>query len=176
MGYFEQQILTNPHLLGFCLSTFEVVSWWLFETSLLLKQSRETSTHSNPLTSTHSGLIDDIKVSLHNVVTWCGLWCCDCFFGWWNQHIMYPLMKHNILLWLACFQQLWLVHFNPCCFDVLFPRGSAAVWLSCCCVSWIWASTLGEFLFYYLQIVGHWVDQSGDTLVDAKGFSPAAPS
>ena len=44
----------------------------------------------------------------------------------------------NALL-LVGFQQLWLVHFDPRCFGAfLFPRRSAVVWVSCCCVSWSW--------------------------------------
>ena len=49
---------------------------------------------------------------------------------------------------LCCvFQQLWLVHFDPCCsLSGLLPQRSAVALLSCCCVSWWWASMLLEFL------------------------------
>ena len=43
--------------------------------------------------------------------------------------------KQDALLWLVGFQQLWLVHFNLCCFCLLFPRQFAVTWLSCWCVS-----------------------------------------
>ena len=63
---------------------------------------------------------------------------------------MCDLIKHDVLLWLVVFQQLWLVHFDPCwSLSDLLPRRSAVVRLSCCCVSWSWASTLLEFLFHY---------------------------
>ena len=34
----------------------------------------------------------------------------------WLQNMLH-LTKHNILLWLAGFQLLWLAPFDPSCFD-----------------------------------------------------------
>ena len=48
---------------------------------------------------------------------------------------MRDLIKHDALLWLVVFQQLWLVHSDPCCsFSDLLPRRSTVARLSCCCV------------------------------------------
>ena len=48
---------------------------------------------------------------------------------------MRDLIKHDSLLWLVVFQQLWLVHFDPCCsLSDLLPRRTAVAQLSCCCV------------------------------------------
>ena len=33
----------------------------------------------------------------------------------WGRQVVHDLIKHDALLWLVLFQQLWLVHFNPCC-------------------------------------------------------------
>ena len=33
---------------------------------------------------------------------------------------MRDVLKHDALLWLAVFRQLWLVHFDPCCFTQWF--------------------------------------------------------
>ena len=72
------------------------------------------------------------------------------FFRRWGRLVMRDLIKHDALLWLVGFQQLWLVHFDPCCsLSNLPPRQSAVAWLSCSCVFWSWASTLLEFLFHY---------------------------
>ena len=63
---------------------------------------------------------------------------------------MCDLIKHDVLLWLVLFQQLWMVHFDPCwLLSDLLPRRSAVVRLSCCYVFWSWASTFLEFLFHY---------------------------
>ena len=71
------------------------------------------------------------------------------FFRRWGRLVMRDLIKHDALLWLVGFQQLWLVHFDPCCsLSDLPPRQSAVAWLSCSCVFWSWASTLLEFLFH----------------------------
>ena len=85
---------------------------------------------------------------------WCRLRHFDCillvFFRRWGRLVMRDLIKHDALLWLVVFQQLWLVHFDPCCsLSDLLPRRSAVARLSCCCVFWSWASTLLEFLFRY---------------------------
>ena len=77
---------------------------------------------------------------------WCRLQRFNCillvFFRRWGRLVMRDLIKHNALL--------WLVHFNPCCsLSDLLPWRSAVTRLSCCCVSWSWASTLLEFLFHY---------------------------
>ena len=51
---------------------------------------------------------------------WCRSRRFDCillvFFRWWGRLVMRDLIKHDALLWLVVFQQLWLVHFDPCCF------------------------------------------------------------
>ena len=51
---------------------------------------------------------------------WCRSWHFECillvFFRWWGWLVMHDLIKHDALLWLVVFQQLWLVHFDPCCF------------------------------------------------------------
>ena len=71
------------------------------------------------------------------------------YFKRWCQLVMCDLIKHDALLWLVVFQQLWLVHFDPCCsLSDLLPRRSAVARLSCCCVFWSWASKLLEFLFH----------------------------
>ena len=85
---------------------------------------------------------------------WCRSRRFDCillvFFRRWGRLVMRDLIEHDALLWLVFFQQLWLVHFDPCCpLCDLLPRRSAVARLSCCCVSWSWASTLLEFLFHY---------------------------
>ena len=49
-----------------------------------------------------------------------GVWCrsrrFDCillvFFRWWGPLLMHDLIKHDALLWLVGFQQLWLMHFD----------------------------------------------------------------
>ena len=33
----------------------------------------------------------------------------------WGRLVMRDLIKHDALLWLIVCQQLWLVHFDPCC-------------------------------------------------------------
>ena len=67
------------------------------------------------------------------------------FFRRWSR-----LVIRDSLLWLVVFQQLWLVHFDPCCsLSDLLPRRCAVARLSCCCAFWSWASTLLEFLFHY---------------------------
>ena len=66
------------------------------------------------------------------------------FFRWRGRLVMRHAMKADVLLWLVGFQQLWLAHFNPCCFTDLFPWPSITVLLCCCCVSWLWASMLLE--------------------------------
>ena len=82
----------------------------------------------------------------------CGSRRFDCillvFFRRWSRLVTRYLMKHDVLLWLVGFQQLWLAHFDPRGFGELFPRRSVVVRLSCCCVSWSWASMLLEFLFH----------------------------
>ena len=84
---------------------------------------------------------------------WCRLWRFDCilliFSRWWGRLVMSDLIKHDALLWLVIFQQLWLVHFDPYCITQ---------WLApsvvCCCTTllllhfWLWASKLLEFLFH----------------------------
>ena len=65
---------------------------------------------------------------------WCRSWRFDCillvFFRrrWWTTN------HSDALLWLVVIQQLWLVHFDPCCSlsDFLSWR-SAVARLSCCC-------------------------------------------
>ena len=57
------------------------------------------------------------------------------FFKRWGRLVMGDLIKHDALLWLVVFQQLWLVHSDPCCsFSDLLPRRSTVARLSCCCV------------------------------------------
>ena len=100
-----------------------------------------------------------IKVKFFRFVSRCShVWCrsrrFDCillvFFRRWGRLVMRDLIKHDALLWLVVFQQLWLVHFDPCCsLSDLLPRRSAVARLSCCCVFWSWAPTLLEFLFHY---------------------------
>ena len=58
---------------------------------------------------------------------------------------MWNLIKHYALLWLAGFQQLWLVHFDPHCSDGLFCQQPAFSQLSCCCVSWSWHPCFWNF-------------------------------
>ena len=68
--------------------------------------------------STHR---EDLKIKAkfyrlsHNVV----MQHFDCiwlvFFRWRGQLVKRDLIKHHALLWLVVFQQLWLVHFDPCC-------------------------------------------------------------
>ena len=64
------------------------------------------------------------------------------FFRRWGRLVTCHLMKHDVLLWLVGIQQLRLVHFDPRCCGYLFPRRSAVVRFSCCCVSWPRASVL----------------------------------
>ena len=49
---------------------------------------------------------------------WCRSRRFDCillvFFRRWGRLVMRDLIKHDALLWLVVFQQLWLVHFDPC--------------------------------------------------------------
>ena len=55
---------------------------------------------------------------------WCRSWRFNCillvFFRRWGRLVMRDLIKHDALLWLVGFQQLWLVHFNPRCFTQWF--------------------------------------------------------
>ena len=84
---------------------------------------------------------------------WCRWWCFNCilliFFRRWGRLVMCDLIKHDALLWLVVFQQLWLVHFDPCCFTQwLAPsvvRCRTALLLLC---FWSWASKFLEFLFH----------------------------
>ena len=57
------------------------------------------------------------------IVSRCGhVWCRSrrfvcillVFFRRWGRLVMCDLIKHDALLWLVVFQQLWLVHFDPC--------------------------------------------------------------
>ena len=98
------------------------------------------------------------KVSFSFVSRCSHVWCrsrrFNCillvFFRRWGRLVMRDLIKHDALLWLVVFQQLWLVHFDPCCsLSDLLPQRSAVARLSCCCVFWSWASMLLEFLFHY---------------------------
>ena len=73
---------------------------------------------------------------------------------------MRDLIKHDALLWLVVFQQLWLVHFDPCCsLSDLLPRRSAVARLSCCCVFWSCTSawlpreTNDKLRFYFYLMV-----------------------
>ena len=55
------------------------------------------------------------------------------FFRRWGRLVMRDLIKHDALLWLVVFQQLWLVHLDPCwSLSDLLPRRSAVVRLPCC--------------------------------------------
>ena len=63
---------------------------------------------------------------------WCRSRRSDCillvFFRRWGRLVMRDLIKHDALLWLVVFQQLWLVHFDPCCsLGDLLPRWSDIV-------------------------------------------------
>ena len=86
---------------------------------------------------------------------WCRAWRFNCillvYFKRWCQLVMRDLIKHDVLLWLVVFQQLWLVHFDPCCFTQWFAP--SAVRLSAhgspVVVFWLWASTLLQFLFHH---------------------------
>ena len=98
------------------------------------------------------------KLSFSFVSRCSHVWCRSRRFDWillvlfrrWGRLVMRDLIKHDALLWLVVFQQLWFVHFDPCCsLSDLLPRRSSVARLSCCCVSWSWASTLLEFLFHY---------------------------
>ena len=60
-------------------------------------------------------------------------------------------IKHDAPLCLVGFQQLWLAYFDPRCYGELFSRWPAVVRLSCCCVSWSWASMLLELLGWSLM-------------------------
>ena len=55
---------------------------------------------------------------------WCRSRRFDCillvFFRRWGQLVMRDLIKHDALLWLVVFHQLWSVHFNSCCFTQWF--------------------------------------------------------
>ena len=64
-----------------------------------------------------------IKAKFFSFVSRCShVWCrsrrFDCillvFFRRWGRLVMRDLIKHDALLWLVVFQQLWLVHFDPC--------------------------------------------------------------
>ena len=70
-----------------------------------------------------------IKAKFFAFVLQCShVWCrsrrFDCillvFFRRWGRLVMRDLIKHDALLWLVVFQQLWLVHFDPCCFTQWF--------------------------------------------------------
>ena len=85
-------------------------------------------------------------------VSWCShlgciFWRFHCillvYIRRWGWLVTRNLINHYALLWLAGFQQLWLVHFDPCCFVELFSQWSAFF------VSWSWASMLLEFQFHY---------------------------
>ena len=120
--------------------------------------------HLNLIPKTKTVLVmtdmtESIKAKFLSFVSRCShVWCrsrrFNCillvFFRRWGRLVMRDLIKHDALLWLVVFQQLWLVHFDPCCsLSDLLPRRSAVARLSCCCVFWSWASTLLEFLFHY---------------------------
>ena len=72
------------------------------------------------------------------------------FFRRWSRLVMRDLIKHDALLWLVVFQQLWLVHFDPCCtFSDLLPRRSAVIQLSCC---WVLIVGIPRFWNFYSTI------------------------
>ena len=50
---------------------------------------------------------------------------------------------------ISCFSTALIGAFRSLLISDLLPRRSAVARLSCCCVSWLWASTLLEFLFHY---------------------------
>ena len=64
---------------------------------------------------------------------WCRSRRFDCillvFFRWWGWLVMRDLIKHDVLLWLVVFQQLWLVHFRSLLFNQWFApsHGSPVV-------------------------------------------------
>ena len=49
---------------------------------------------------------------------------------------------------ISCFSTALIGAFRSLLISDLLPRRSAVARLSCCCVSWSWASTLLEFLFH----------------------------
>ena len=79
---------------------------------------------------------------------WCRSRRFDCiplvFFGRWGRLVMRDLVKHDALLWLVVFQQLWSVHFDPCCFIQWFApsavRCHTALLLLCFLIVGIHAS------------------------------------
>ena len=64
------------------------------------------------------------------------------FFRRWGWLVMRDLIKHDALLWLVVFQQLWLVHFDPCCSlsGSLAVRCRTALLLLCFLMVGIYAS------------------------------------
>ena len=79
---------------------------------------------------------------------WCRSRRFDCillvFFRRWGRLVMRDLIKHDALLWLVSFQQLWLVHFDPRCFTQWFApsavRCRTALMLLCFLIVGIHAS------------------------------------
>ena len=70
-----------------------------------------------------------IKAKFFSFVSRCShVWCrsrrFDCillvFFRRWGRLVMRNLINQDALLYLVVFQQLWLVHFDPCCFTQWF--------------------------------------------------------
>ena len=73
-------------------------------------------------------LVERRKLSFSFLSRCSQVWCrsrrFDCillvFFRRWGQLVMRDLIKHDALLWLVVFHQLWSVHFNSCCFTQWF--------------------------------------------------------
>ena len=94
---------------------------------------------------------------------WCRSRRFDCillvFFRRWGRLVMRDLIKHDALLWLVVFQQLWLVHFDPCCFTQWFApsavRCHKALLLLCFLIVGINAS--GISILLSLLILLEWI-------------------
>lgn len=88
---------------------------------------------------------EPLKRILIHLVTWCLLWPLYCillvFFRWWGW----------LVGWFSAvigrFSTAVIGYFDPPCFERLCPPvWCAAVWLSCCCVSWsIWHPCFWNF-------------------------------
>ena len=113
-----------------------------------------------------------IKAKFFSFVSRCShVWCrsrrFDCillvFFRRWGRLVMRDLIKHDALLWLVVFQQLWLVHFDPCCFTQWFApsavRCRTALLLLCFLIVGIHASgiSIPLSLFFFLGWSPIWI-------------------
>jgi len=86
------------------------------------------------------------------------------FIRQWRRLVMRNLINYYALLWLAGIQQLWLVHFDPCCSDGLFSQWGTFK------VCWLWSALVhtswrgdshktSPWQHHWIEIVDYTVNQ-----------------